>query len=71
MSDVNDSMIKTNRTLPDGERIRRALATRDEAELSWARDLATSRLEAAAEEGLRGYWREIVRRIDEAMTAEA
>jgi hypothetical protein len=71
MSDVNDSMIKTNRTLPDGERIRRALATRDEAELRWARELAASRLAGATEDGLRGYWREIVRRIDEAMTAEA
>jgi hypothetical protein len=57
------------RTTTEGERVRRALATREFAELEWALGYTRERVEGSASEGIRGYWVEIVRRIEEALAA--
>ena len=45
------------------DRIRRALATRDAAEVEWALEHANARIESAPDENIANYWREIVRRL--------
>lgn len=57
------------KTITDGERVRRAMETKDGAELDWALGYTRERLQTAASEAIRGYWVEIVRRVEEALAS--
>ena len=57
------------KTITDGERVRRAMASGDAAELEWAAGYTRGRMEASESDSIRRYWVEIVRRIEEALTA--
>jgi hypothetical protein len=46
------------------DRIRKALQTRDEAELQWALDHARSRVESAPDESIASYWKKVIQRIE-------
>ena len=48
------------------DRIRKALETRDAAELQWALEHARTRVESAPDENIAGYWQKVVARIEEA-----
>lgn len=47
------------------DRIRRALTTRDAAEVEWSLEHARERAESAPDETIAEYWRRIVRRLEQ------
>ena len=53
--------------LTGGERVRRALQTKDQTELEWASTFVRERLASGPPEELRKYWVEIERRVNEAL----
>jgi hypothetical protein len=52
------------------DRIRKALETRDAAELQWSLDHARARVDSAPDENIARYWKKVVERIEEAAPSE-
>jgi hypothetical protein len=55
--------------LTGGERVRKALQTRDQTELEWAMTWVREQLAGTPAEDLRKYWVEIERRVSAALEA--
>ena len=48
------------------DRIRKAIESRDAAELQWALEHARTRVESAPDENIASYWQKIIQRIEDA-----